>query len=168
MDLKYHITVVNSPMGLADLIKIAGEGTYHEYDCDRDTYLNHIISNIYPSNQYRSVLLWAGAEVVGYLISRRDTHLYNQVEVVDVQIKKEHRGRSLIQIMIDDLGAAAFESGAKRIVWRSHVFGKEFWEKHSFSLPVKQSGVFCVDLAGNKDSFLEASKQHKEALNVRR
>lgn len=137
---------VSTPLELADLLTIASENTYHEYDCDRDTYLDHIVRNMYRNPNYRMMLLVDNTKVVGYFITYEDNFLYKELRVVDVFLLREYQGKSLIQLFITDIYNVGIKVGAHRIKWHSHVFGKEFWEKHSLEFPVSVHEVFHVDL----------------------
>ncbi len=154
----YKVSQVKESIGLAKLITIASENTYHEYDCDRNTYINHIVKNMYLNDSYRMLLLYNDETVIGYFICRRDNFLYNELIVVDVFVKKEYQGNSCIQLFLKDIAGIVFEIGVKRIKWHSHIFGADFWGKHSFGFEVKKYEMFCVELEGKKEEYKESIK----------
>ncbi len=154
----YTVKQVTNSLELAALIAIASESTYHEYDCDRNTYLNHIVKNMYLNDSYRMLLLLSDEEVVGYFICRGDAHLYNELNVVDVYIQKQHQGNECIQLFLKNIGDIVFKLGVKRIKWHSHIFGSEFWKKHSFGLPVKKYEVYYVELEDKEVQYKEYIK----------
>lgn len=152
----YKVKVVENSLNLAELINIANENTYHEYDCDRNTYLNHIIKNMYLNASYRMLLLKDDLQTIGYFICVRDNFLYNELTVVDVYIKKKYQGKDCIQLFLNDLGEIVFDLGIKRIKWHSHIFGTAFWEKHSFGFKVKKYDTFYVELENKEAQYKEA------------
>lgn len=150
---------VLTPLDLKDLILIINENTHSEHDCDRDTYVNHIIKNMYKNAQHRITLLYLDQEVIGYLIVRFDNFIKKEIVVVDIFIKKEQQGNQHMDALINDMIPKALKTGALRISWSSYIFDTDFWEKHSFGAEVKSYKIFYAEITNeNKDIYNGVSK----------
>lgn len=161
----YKIQEVLNSLVLSDLILIMNENKYNEHDCDRDTYINHVVSTMYLNKNHRITVLYAYDELrarhkpIGYLIVRHDSYLCNEITVLDVYITKAYQGMSCIDTLIGDMIPTAFKVGALRIKWNSRTFDTGFWEKRSYGNEIKSYKVFYVEL--NDDSNKEFNKRRK-------
>jgi hypothetical protein len=130
------------------------ENKYHEYDCSREDYVNHVIRNIYGNSKYASWLLVVDGKPAGYTICRRDEGLYNKVVAIDLFIVKEYRGREMLGHLLHPLITKAKHEGAKSIEFHSSVLPPRFWEKWSFASGVTTRTVYNCDISSGEYSDL--------------
>jgi hypothetical protein len=157
----YRIEEVLNSLALADLIKIVNDNKWKEHDCDRETYINHIISNMYMNKDHRITLLYKDDVVIGYLISRYDNFIMNEVLVVDIYITKKHQGGRCIMLLLDETMPIWYKTGAKRVKWQSGVLGHDFWSKHSFNIPVESYEIFSVSFEGTEGIYKKSKEESK-------
>jgi len=157
MDLKVK-EATTSPE-LSDLIRLLNENTHYEHDCSREVYINHVVKNMYKTDNHRVSLLYVGDKAVGYIIVRFDNFIMKEFVVVDIYIGKAHQGNNYIDLLVNDIIPIAFKVGALRIKWQSGIFDTDFWDTHSFGVATESYKIFYVGLTdAAQETYDEVSK----------
>jgi len=145
--------VVN-PLQLAVLIQLLLTNSYHEYDCSRQEYIDYVIKNVYGNKRYATWILLVDNKPSGYVMSRRDTGLYDKVVAIDLFIVKEHRGKEMLGHLLHALISRALDIGAKSIEFHSSVLPQRFWAKWSFASGVTTRTVYNCNISGEYEQLV--------------
>jgi len=152
--------VLNSLL-LADLLILLNDNKHTEVDCSKEKYISNVINNMYLNQYHRITILYDDYKPVGYFILRRDNNLMNELTVIDIYIMKSHQGKQNIQLLLHDATDTIFKCGAKRIKWQSYIFDTDFWDNHTFGLPIESYKMFYINL-DDKTKDIYKNKRSKK------
>jgi hypothetical protein len=112
------IDIVTTEKDIQAIIEMARIHPNPEYDCTFD-YMIWVLSQLTSNPNLRGWVLKDGNEYVGYSVGILSKNIIEQVNMFDIYLKPEYRGRNNILMFIDSWDAWARISGVKRVVWMS-------------------------------------------------
>jgi GNAT superfamily N-acetyltransferase len=112
---------------LAVITNMAEKHPAPEYDCSFKEWVS-AFSKIYKSPLLRAWILYDFEKPIGYVIGTRELLFKDQINVFDIYIEEEFRGKNLIILLISQLRDWARLDDVKRIQWTSK-FDTDKWQR---------------------------------------
>lgn len=113
-----RVDVATTADDVAEIIWMAREHPNPEYDCSFEEFAN-ILRMTVMSPALRGWLLRNDKETIGYSFGTLAKNLVHQINILDVYLKPESRGKGNILQFIPAWDEWAREGGVKRVVWMS-------------------------------------------------
>jgi GNAT superfamily N-acetyltransferase len=112
---------------LAVIVNMAERHPAPEYDCSFKEWVS-TFSMIYNSPLIRAWILYDFEKPIGYVVGSREYLLRNQINVFDIFIEQEFRGKNLIVMLVSEIRDWARKDKVNRVQWTSK-FDTDKWER---------------------------------------
>lgn len=153
-----NVKKLDNPKMISELIQLLLENDKHVYDCNKDTYINSIVKNMYSKNH----IVWIMYEEnkpVGYLYARYNNNLNHEIMVLDAFVLPSHQGKRLLMNLLRPLIDLSIKLKVKRVKWESSEVPEFVWLRNIFETKVKETRVYSVNIENNTKIYQEQKNE---------